>query len=843
MSQHDMNIANADGATGRADINAALVALVSNNSGATAPATMFPYMWWIDSTSGYLKQRNAANTDWIIVGKLGVAYLNLAALDQPNAFTQPQTVPAATLPAHAARLDQTGLQQSITNILYPTVNGGWADIHASGWLPAWFNQQWGGSHFPLPDGSFGDFATGYIDDDSILNIADAAASTYVAQGLKLSETQSISAVWIKIYKVGNPANNLTVRILPDDGTGTKPSGNTPVTNGTATAQSGKLHTSKSDGEWVRFVFPTPPSLTANTFYHLTCSSSGAVDASNCWAWKRRATNTKNYPHGSRALGDATPTWTEATGQAMCFLVESATANAFLQSAGQFDAKLVCGEGTPLNQSKALCQPLRNFFTQQEFTYRVSGSSFTKDKTFADFVYGIDHDRIVLRSNVTTGYAQIDVYDSSGTKRTVTATSVDISSGYHEVAVKVRAKNDGADRIDLYVDGAANGTAVTAVSISFDVNFEKLGTAWLGGGFPLAPTWTQDLTMASLPSADGWTWTGTGTEANCMSVSGGKLYQNKNGYAATEYGNYQKSSLGLSNATGWVVTWKNRVPSNVNLSVDPSVEMSVEDGTKRIRVFQHEYFLQLYSAAVDFNLQLDLKSNENSFTLVGKGSDYYLFINGALAVDGTGKLTDTSASNQIIFGDNSATSGSNADVVWDYVKYYTGGQQLPQHSSCSIHEFFHAMGNRTDLLPVLYNAGTPVSAKKLCGIERNYIERVKHPTSRRGITSGPTTTSTAPVLFTDLEAFIVGGSIKVEALATVRNATLGATVVASPVVDGSVVDAEILYASPVAGYDSMLGWSYETKVAHGLHKVEPRWYVGSSTGTGVATRRTMTVEAE
>jgi hypothetical protein len=67
MSQHDMDIANAGGAAVRADLNLALVALVGQNSGATAPATTFAYMWWADTTTGILKQRNAANSAWVSI--------------------------------------------------------------------------------------------------------------------------------------------------------------------------------------------------------------------------------------------------------------------------------------------------------------------------------------------------------------------------------------------------------------------------------------------------------------------------------------------------------------------------------------------------------------------------------------------------------------------------------------------------------------------------------------------------------------------------------------------------------------------------------------------------------
>ena len=73
MSQHDYDIANAAGASFRADLNNALLASVSQNSGATAPSTTFAYQLWADTTSGWLKQRDAANAAWIKRWPLGTA--------------------------------------------------------------------------------------------------------------------------------------------------------------------------------------------------------------------------------------------------------------------------------------------------------------------------------------------------------------------------------------------------------------------------------------------------------------------------------------------------------------------------------------------------------------------------------------------------------------------------------------------------------------------------------------------------------------------------------------------------------------------------------------------------
>jgi hypothetical protein len=66
MAQHDYSIANAGGATVRSDINDALAAILSQNSGATEPAVTAPFMPWYDTTAGALKIRNAANTSWVL---------------------------------------------------------------------------------------------------------------------------------------------------------------------------------------------------------------------------------------------------------------------------------------------------------------------------------------------------------------------------------------------------------------------------------------------------------------------------------------------------------------------------------------------------------------------------------------------------------------------------------------------------------------------------------------------------------------------------------------------------------------------------------------------------------
>jgi hypothetical protein len=93
--QADYVVANGTGAAVRSDINGQLSAIVSNNSGATEPATMYAYQWWADTTTGLLKLRNAANSAWVTVGTLASANLGLAALASPT-FTGTVTAPTFT---------------------------------------------------------------------------------------------------------------------------------------------------------------------------------------------------------------------------------------------------------------------------------------------------------------------------------------------------------------------------------------------------------------------------------------------------------------------------------------------------------------------------------------------------------------------------------------------------------------------------------------------------------------------------------------------------------------------------------------------------------------------------
>lgn len=68
MAQHDYNLINQNGGSFRTDLNNALTAVVTNNSGLTAPATTFAFMIWVDETNNLIKRRDSVDTAWVTLG-------------------------------------------------------------------------------------------------------------------------------------------------------------------------------------------------------------------------------------------------------------------------------------------------------------------------------------------------------------------------------------------------------------------------------------------------------------------------------------------------------------------------------------------------------------------------------------------------------------------------------------------------------------------------------------------------------------------------------------------------------------------------------------------------------
>lgn len=99
MSQHDYIIDNQLAPAFRSDLNSALAAIVSHNSGVTAPTTTYANMFWYDTTNDLLKMRNEANSGWITLGTV----------DQTNNVFNPNFLPATQAEAEAGSNNVKGM--------------------------------------------------------------------------------------------------------------------------------------------------------------------------------------------------------------------------------------------------------------------------------------------------------------------------------------------------------------------------------------------------------------------------------------------------------------------------------------------------------------------------------------------------------------------------------------------------------------------------------------------------------------------------------------------------------------------------------------------------------------
>jgi hypothetical protein len=92
MAQADTyEIVDQKASSARTAINAALSAIVTNNSGLLEPTAMFDNMIWYDTTNDLLKIRDAGNTFWITLGTV----------DQGNSKFEPNQTIATQAEAEA----------------------------------------------------------------------------------------------------------------------------------------------------------------------------------------------------------------------------------------------------------------------------------------------------------------------------------------------------------------------------------------------------------------------------------------------------------------------------------------------------------------------------------------------------------------------------------------------------------------------------------------------------------------------------------------------------------------------------------------------------------------------
>ena len=119
MSQHDFVIDNQSFPATRTDLNAAILAVASNSSGATAPTTTYANQFWYDTSTDILKVRNEANSAWINLFTIGSQNVLLgdAALDSNVSGVSNTAIGTSALTSNTTASNNTavGYQSAYTN--------------------------------------------------------------------------------------------------------------------------------------------------------------------------------------------------------------------------------------------------------------------------------------------------------------------------------------------------------------------------------------------------------------------------------------------------------------------------------------------------------------------------------------------------------------------------------------------------------------------------------------------------------------------------------------------------------------------------------------------------------
>lgn len=169
MSQHDGYIADQQGGPFLDELNQALAAQRSQNSGDTAPTPTVGYLFWADTANDMMKMRNSANNGWIDLWRLSTAGMPSVQKQTATAFTTTGTstayllTPLPAIPANSAGLrfrvsfhtppganptmavsgqaalplkykDKDGVKQVVTSVQIPANWSGDVECDGTDWL-------------------------------------------------------------------------------------------------------------------------------------------------------------------------------------------------------------------------------------------------------------------------------------------------------------------------------------------------------------------------------------------------------------------------------------------------------------------------------------------------------------------------------------------------------------------------------------------------------------------------------------------------------------------------------------------------------------------------------------
>lgn len=196
--QHDYVIDNQSAPTARADINAALQAIATTNSGGTAPVTTYANQIWYDTAANQLKKRNEADSAWIVLGTVD----ETGGTFTPNSLLTTDGIAPATLVTSAEGIASNNNNTTIpTSAAVAAYTGTSMSMVAPATAGDGYNMRWlnGSTAYRAND------VTAYTDwTDPLLNPIRCSALNYGTYRLRFAHQNlgTVSTAWARVLVEG-----------------------------------------------------------------------------------------------------------------------------------------------------------------------------------------------------------------------------------------------------------------------------------------------------------------------------------------------------------------------------------------------------------------------------------------------------------------------------------------------------------------------------------------------------------------------------------------------------------------------------------------------------------------
>ncbi|MEA3494008.1 MAG: Ig-like domain-containing protein [Candidatus Margulisiibacteriota bacterium] len=206
----------------------------------------------------------------------------------------------------------------------------------------------------------------------------------------------------------------------------------------------------------------------------------------------------------------------------------------------------------------------------------------------------------------------------------------------------------------FVTGDGTDVVVNAGSVSLGEDYSAWTAHYEGDVDPTTVGWSEQ-------ASSGWV---------INQINSGSLHLSTIGL--NDSGRYERNAVPFGNTNGWIIETKMRVvTSEPEVGSDYGCGMVIGDNNRVLRP-------RFYTDRVDTNdytgqFLLD-GTQTHTYRFIGQGDDFFVYVDGNLAIDGTGQMVINALNNRLYFGD--IGSDPDCDAYWNYIYYYTLGTSLP-----------------------------------------------------------------------------------------------------------------------------------------------------------------------